>query len=96
MRQAWRFAGMKAELQHLIAAGFSGEALYWFERSDGQDELRRRITEILTPENSNPNGAGRPGLPLARVLERAEQWNARPEGRLTVSFCAGAVRKVEL
>lgn len=51
MRQAWRWAGMKAELLHLSAAGFTGEARYWMEQKVEGPELRRELLPVMVAEN---------------------------------------------
>lgn len=90
LRDGFRLAGMRAEIEYLRAERHSGEAIYWPEAG----EIRRRITQVDVAPNGNAIGKDA-GMDQEQVDVILRGWLDRCETTMRIIFKRGSVNRIE-
>lgn len=87
IRQGWRLAGMKAEMEFLAQEKFTGTVEY---RMNGNG-MERTLRKIETGQEGHPG----PVVTAERLAAELEGWIAAPDAALEIFFTKGQVKRVE-
>ena len=91
LREGFFAAGMRAEVDFLIASKFTGEVSYW--RDGG--ELRRKMTNVSTGENGDATTSAKSERE-AKIRSQLEGWvKVFADSPIRILFKAGSIRKIE-
>lgn len=90
LRDGFRLAGIRAEIEYLRAEKHSGEAIYWPDAG----EIRRRITQVDVAPNGNAIGKDA-DMGREQIEAIVRGWLERCETTMRIVFKRGAVNRIE-
>lgn len=90
LRDGFRLAGIRAEIEYLRGERHSGEAIYWPDAG----EIRRRITQVDVAPNGNAIGKDA-DMDREHVDTILRGWLERCETTMRIIFKRGAVNRIE-